>query len=1146
MGTPEEDKMVSIKDQNALIMGNGKVYKIQKVRQRKIHSCVPCHQRKVKCSRETPVCSNCIKNGLECKYFVNDRVSRGKKSKDLDKEADLKRKKELKEYMERAKLMAKENPSASKTIDIKSPSEMDTASITPSITGTIDSLPGKTLSAKMTTSTSLNSENDSNSSPKNKSLTFSDSDSLISNESLSPPKLQLHNPNSLQHDKHISTLSSISENVPQQQNQFMSSSSNDITLNNNNNNNNNNTNTNNDFQFNDTQTNAGSDYGFKSYSQQHTSNSHSQQYHDQRQQQIQQQIQQHHQQLQQQLQQQQLQQQHYQQHQHQQSQSQPQQAPQQQASQSQIPPLSQHIRNDSNKASLLSQIYISQPVTIPLQLTTPYILPEPNQTQVSIQPHNQHNQQQSSEINDGLTPKEREIVEALPSRQRSYGLVKRYISTIHPIIPIIDINEFLLEHDKFWNDQHEDRFEFMTCLYPILYAASKAECFEFSYDEITKYELSNEIHKYLRIAREVFALQNFPLKYSLRTIQSAVLLQSTLENPSISDISILVRIAQAIKLHRDPANYHNISDPQLVQVKRLLWWEIFYLDAQTSLIQMVTPLIKLDEFDTSLPMEFISNELNVEICNLNGKFRFALILNELTKFIYGITILPFNTIQLLKQKILDLHISCNASIMNLSNLQQIKQLTFQEMNFINWSKSVLNTYSDRALLILQNKIILSNHVLNTNENENNHIFNNSYNQMMNNDKMRFNIDYFFKNGSINNNNNGNQSSSTSLNDYSYDDLSNNLMPAALHYVYEFWKNNNDDIYNSYNWEIRNTLPFDAIILILTNLISDLEKNFNNLYELKNDIRYYLLDKSIDLIFIKFDNKKRSILKNCFTLMRYLFQILRLKYLKNNSMIGGIGGIGGTLDFTNFNTEQIIPKPLKNQFDNPINGNGNGNVNNNTNNLGITTSSLFDSNNNSSNGSSRHESFSQEPISRSGGIPQNSYLSFGTKNSQNNLFYSSGLTTTSCSQIAPRAMRTVAAATSTAQISPFGNLSNNHMLRNGSGHIASGNTTFIGDDLNTDTLFGDFTNEDEVWNPTQISLPLPIGSNNSSNGTNTPVIGLGDDGFNDDEYKRLELQRIKLQITKFLTEERLSDDDKFNNKYYIWCEHEIKQLIERLI
>jgi len=993
-----EDKLVPMKDQNALVMGDGKVYKIQKVRQRKIHSCVPCHQRKVKCSRETPVCSNCTKNGLECRYFVNDRVSRGKKTKDLDKEADLKRKRELKEYMAKAKVIS---------------------SVSPPPISSEEETQGHIVEVKLQEGRNheiINQEQQS--SPKTKSLTYSDSDSLISNESLSPPKL--HNPQTLPTEKTSSSTSNLSQQV-----------------------------------------NSNTPFPLNQYPQNLPFNSY-------------------------------------------------QQIPS-------IPQSLQHqIRNDAllqhsttaTAGTTSTNTSLSSPIPPPsfqqqqshlLHYNSQHYSSQRQQTQSRQQQLQSHPFQPSEPV---TLSKEYQILQALPTKARSYGLVNRFLSTIHPIVPILDINEFLREHDDFWEDRHENKFEFLSCLFPILYAASKAECFEFSYDEITKYELSNEIHSYLRVARDVLTFINFPNKYSLRILQSAVILQSTLENPPITDISTLVRIAQSIKLHRDPTTFHNIADPGLVQSRRLLWWQIFYLDAITSLNQMCTPLINLDEFDTSLPVEYINDVLHCETCFLNGKFRFSLILNELTKFIHGITILPFNTIQILKQKILDLHISCNASIMNLSNSQEVRNLTFDESKFINWSKSVLNTYCDRALLLLQNKIILSN-VLNTNEDANNHMFNSSYNQVMNNSKLKFSIEALFRSNGTNGGNFGNTSSKI-LNNYSFDDLSNNLIPASLHYLYEFWKNNNDDIYNSFNWEIRNTLPFDSIILILTNLISDLEKNHDASYELKNDIRYYLLDKSIDLIFIKFDNKKRSIFKNCFTLMRYLFQILRLRYLKNNS------GGSNFLEFNTLNTEQIIPKPIARYV---TKGNDNDRQN-----------SMY----NISHSEQHHGS----PHSHHGHQSQQPQQFMNSINGKPGLEQRYEVQTTSCSQIAPRAMRAIAASSNSISFNQTTSV--NPTPGNG-----------FGDDLNDQFFIGNsgtdaFTAED-VWNPTPIvdSLRDQQSPHHLPTSNNTTMV-------NDDEYKRLELQRIKLQITKFLQDERLSDDDKFNNKYYIWCENEVKQLIERLI
>jgi hypothetical protein len=69
----------AMKKHELKILADGKVMKVQKLRQRRILSCVYCHSKKIKCSRIHPVCNNCEKLGIECKYFVNERVSRGGK-----------------------------------------------------------------------------------------------------------------------------------------------------------------------------------------------------------------------------------------------------------------------------------------------------------------------------------------------------------------------------------------------------------------------------------------------------------------------------------------------------------------------------------------------------------------------------------------------------------------------------------------------------------------------------------------------------------------------------------------------------------------------------------------------------------------------------------------------------------------------------------------------------------------------------------------------------------------------------------------------------------------------------------------------------------------------------------------------------------
>ncbi|OBA22040.1 hypothetical protein METBIDRAFT_40311 [Metschnikowia bicuspidata var. bicuspidata NRRL YB-4993] len=59
------------------VLADGNVIKHQRSRQRKVHSCVACHKKKIKCSRDHPVCASCLRSDSECRYFVNKRVSRG-------------------------------------------------------------------------------------------------------------------------------------------------------------------------------------------------------------------------------------------------------------------------------------------------------------------------------------------------------------------------------------------------------------------------------------------------------------------------------------------------------------------------------------------------------------------------------------------------------------------------------------------------------------------------------------------------------------------------------------------------------------------------------------------------------------------------------------------------------------------------------------------------------------------------------------------------------------------------------------------------------------------------------------------------------------------------------------------------------------
>ncbi|CAX42397.1 zinc cluster transcription factor, putative [Candida dubliniensis CD36] len=111
--------VTGIPNPNVQIIQDGKIVKkVQRTRQRKILSCVYCHSKKIKCDRQEP-CSQCTKLDIECKYFINERISRGgKKSSRLT--ADEKKLRGLTSSAEESKKGQSKSDEATKSQDTQS------------------------------------------------------------------------------------------------------------------------------------------------------------------------------------------------------------------------------------------------------------------------------------------------------------------------------------------------------------------------------------------------------------------------------------------------------------------------------------------------------------------------------------------------------------------------------------------------------------------------------------------------------------------------------------------------------------------------------------------------------------------------------------------------------------------------------------------------------------------------------------------------------------------------------------------------------------------------------------------------------------------------------------------------------------------
>ncbi|CDO93312.1 unnamed protein product [Kluyveromyces dobzhanskii CBS 2104] len=689
MSSNGKEKLIPMKDKSALVIDEGKIYKIQHKRQRQILSCVACHKRKIKCDRTKPVCESCGKNGWECLYFLNARVSRGGKHSTCDDQEDVSAKKaskkELLEAIEKAKLLEMEQQKEQKV-------------------GRKNDTPGPKRSRR-----SCNNENDS----KNKNdLNRGSSGSNV-----------VRTPNGTNGVKATNQRIESIVSAPR------------------------------------TALESAAELPLQTV-------------------------------------------------------------------------LLDGSLNDGRNST-------------PGIASTEFRIPEV------------------------LKP----VWDFLPSAERSDELYVIYMQNVHMVLPLMDLEQYEVDHQQFWeavttgnNLQNSD---FLLLLFPMLYASVKS--LYHMLDKDRSDDLLQEMIRYRTACLRLYSIFDFPNKYSLRILTGFVLLNSVIENPSVTTIAQLTRLCQRARLTKDPVLL-GFNDQKSIQTKRILFWQIFQLDTMTSLHNNLLPLIKLDEFDTSLPVEVINGTLDPSLCYINANYRFVLLLNELCQ--------KKGSFGGFKERIVDLHVCCMGSALSLNNHLTTHRLSLHQMKFIQWAMYMLNTLADRSLLLLHLNIISTS--IPTLHNR----------KLLNQDislckdpivESGYGKDYNVIQTILNNSGNLDLSVHNEMKMaplvYNFENLTNNLVPASLHFLDEFVKYHSTNEYACFNWELLvGNMPINAITFALKMLALDVNRaeKMGNRLVLNTDLRFILLSKAIPIVESRIDDKT-AISRHCFNLAKLLFQLLIVRF-----------------------------------------------------------------------------------------------------------------------------------------------------------------------------------------------------------------------------------------------------------------------------
>ncbi|KAL2374775.1 hypothetical protein RJZ57_000741 [Blastomyces gilchristii] len=199
------------------------------------------------------------------------------------------------------------------------------------------------------------------------------------------------------------------------------------------------------------------------------------------------------------------------------------------------------------------------------------------------------------------------MLENVPTKRQSRILLKGFMSGVHAISPVVHPPSILRKYKAFWNWYENSKESAESCpdpsFIPLLYAIWYGGSVTISrwiirdeFDIESRAVLSTRFHdEVTRWLRKI----SFPRNPSIHGLKAFLLVQTILsreEEPLASSlfISLALRVAQTMGLHRDPAQF-GISACQ-AEARRRIWWHIVHMDGVVAMSSGLPPLVSDENY----------------------------------------------------------------------------------------------------------------------------------------------------------------------------------------------------------------------------------------------------------------------------------------------------------------------------------------------------------------------------------------------------------------------------------------------------------------------------------------------------------------------------------------------------------------------
>ncbi|KAI9834992.1 MAG: hypothetical protein M1819_002715 [Sarea resinae] len=209
------------------------------------------------------------------------------------------------------------------------------------------------------------------------------------------------------------------------------------------------------------------------------------------------------------------------------------------------------------------------------------------------------------------------LLDFLPPKESADRLIQQYWDAVHCIARIVHRPSFERQYETFWVEVSMG-IEPANSLQALVFAAMFSGLVSMPYDLVFRNfgsEKSDLVDNFRAGTETALARANFLRSSKVETLQAFVMYLIPLCRDQISRAhstltGTAIRMAECMGLHRDGTNYG--LSPVEVHVRRLIWYQLCFLDVRTCEAQGPRPSIRKDDYDTLMPLNIDDADLETQ------------------------------------------------------------------------------------------------------------------------------------------------------------------------------------------------------------------------------------------------------------------------------------------------------------------------------------------------------------------------------------------------------------------------------------------------------------------------------------------------------------------------------------------------------